>query len=45
VDSIVTERSVAFLGGHQYAAPMQVMHDGGVFTTRTVDRASKTGKS
>jgi hypothetical protein len=45
VDSIVTERSVAFSVVHQYGRPpMQVMHDGGVFTTRTVDRASKDWK-
>jgi biotin carboxylase len=42
VDSIVTERKVAFSVVHQYGRPpMQVMHEGGVFTTRTVNRASR----
>jgi len=41
VDSIVNESSVQFSVVHQYGRPpMQVMHEGGVFTTRTVDRAS-----
>ena len=41
VDSIVSERKVVFSTVHQYGRPpMQVMHEGGVFTTRTVDRAS-----
>lgn len=40
VDSIVSEGKVVFAAVHQYGRPpMQVMHDGGVFTTRTVDRA------
>ena len=39
VDSIVSERKVVFSAVHQYGRPpMQVMHEGGVFTTRTVDR-------
>ncbi len=42
VDSIVSERKVVFSVVHQYGRPpMQLMQDGGVFTTRTVDRASK----
>jgi biotin carboxylase len=42
VDSIVTESKVVFSVAHQYGRPpMQVMHDGGVFTTRTVDRTSE----
>jgi biotin carboxylase len=42
VDSIVSERKVLFSVVHQYGRPpMQVMHEGGVFTTRTVDRASR----
>ncbi len=42
VDSIVSEGKVAFSVAHQYGRPpMQVMHEGGVFTTRTVDRASR----
>ena len=40
VDSIVSERKVVFSAVHKYGRPpMQVMHEGGVFTTRTVDRA------
>jgi len=39
VDSIVSEGKVVFSSVHQYGRPpMQVMHEGGVFTTRTVDR-------
>jgi hypothetical protein len=42
VDSIVSEGEVVFSVVHQYGRPpMQVMHEGGVFTTRTVDRASR----
>jgi len=42
VDSIVSEHKVVFSAVHQYGRPpMQVMHEGGVFTTRTVDRASR----
>ncbi len=41
VDSIVSERKVVFSVAHLYGRPpMQVMHEGGVFTTRTVDRKS-----
>jgi biotin carboxylase len=41
VDSIVSEGKVVFSVAHQYGRPpMQVMHEGGVFTTRTVDRQS-----
>jgi biotin carboxylase len=41
VDSIVSEGKVVFAVAHQYGRPpMQVMHEGGVFTTRTVDRQS-----
>jgi biotin carboxylase len=41
VDSIVDEGKVVFAVAHQYGRPpMQVMHEGGVFTTRTVDRSS-----
>jgi len=41
VDSIVSEGRVVFSAVHQYGRPpMQVMHEGGVFTTRTVDRDS-----
>jgi biotin carboxylase len=42
VDSIVSRGRVLFSVVHQYGRPpMQVMHEGGVFTTRTVDRASR----
>ena len=45
VDSIVNEGRVVFSAVHQYGRPpMQVMHDGGVFTTRTVDRGSRDWK-
>jgi biotin carboxylase len=45
VDSIISEHKVVFSVVHQYGKPpMQVMHDGGVFTTRTVDRASREWK-
>jgi len=45
VDSIVSERKVVFSAVHKYGRPpMQVMHEGGVFTTRTVDRASSDSK-
>jgi ATP-grasp domain len=41
VDSIISEGKVVFSSVHQYGRPpMQVMHEGGVFTTRTVDRQS-----
>jgi biotin carboxylase len=41
VDSIVSGGKVVFSAVHKYGRPpMQVMHEGGVFTTRTVDRAS-----
>jgi biotin carboxylase len=41
VDSVVSERAVSFSVVHQYGRPpLQVMHEGGVFTTRTVDRRS-----
>jgi biotin carboxylase len=41
VDSVVSEGKVVFSVAHQYGKPpMQVMHEGGVFTTRTVDRQS-----
>jgi biotin carboxylase len=41
VDSIVSHGRVVFSCVHKYGKPpMQVMHEGGVFTTRTVDRDS-----
>jgi biotin carboxylase len=45
VDSIISEGKVVFSSVHQYGRPpMQVMHEGGVFTTRTVNRKSKDWK-
>lgn len=45
VDSIVSEHKVVFSVVHQYGKPpMQVMHEGGVFTTRTVERTSREWK-
>jgi biotin carboxylase len=40
VDSIVSECQVVFSTVHRYGRPpIELMHEGGVFTTRTVDRA------
>jgi biotin carboxylase len=45
VDSIISEHKVVFSAVHQYGKPpMQVMHEGGVFTTRSVDRTSREYK-
>ena len=45
VDSIVSEGKVVFSVVHQYGRPpMQLMHEGGVFTTRTVDRGGRDWK-
>jgi biotin carboxylase len=45
VDSIVSRGQVVFSVVHKYGKPpMQVMHEGGVFTTRTVDRTSQDWK-
>lgn len=42
VDAIVNEGRVVFQAAHQYGTPpMAVMHECGVFTTRTVDRQSR----
>jgi biotin carboxylase len=39
LDSIVWEREILFHAAHKYGAPpMNVAHDGGVFTTRTLAR-------
>ena len=41
VDSVVSEREVQFADAHVYGAPpLDVSHHGGVFTTRTLQRAS-----
>lgn len=40
VDSIISERQVVFSTASRYGKPpMQVMHEGGVFTTRIVERS------
>src|SRR5271170_6161704 len=41
VDAITNDRQVVFTAVSQYGKPpMQVMHEGGVFSTRVIDRAS-----
>lgn len=41
VDAITSERKVVFTAVSRYGKPpMQVMHEGGVFTTRLIDRRS-----
>jgi len=41
VDGITAERNIMFAAAHQCGQPpMQVMHEGGVFTTRAVERHS-----
>jgi biotin carboxylase len=46
VDSITSEHRVVFSEVHRYGKPpMQVMHEGGVFTTRAVDRKSEDAKA
>lgn len=45
VDSIIAEREVVFASVSQYGKPpMQTMHEGGVFTTRVLDRESAVVK-
>jgi hypothetical protein len=46
VDSIVSERKVVFAEAHSYGSPpLDVSHSGGVFTSRTLPRASALSKS
>jgi biotin carboxylase len=46
VDSIVSEGEVVFASVSGYGKPpMQVMHEGGVFTTRILERGSQTARS
>ena len=46
VDSIVSELEVVFAEAHAYGnPPLEVSHGGGVFTTRTVPRASAESKA
>jgi len=41
VDSIVSEQEVVFAAAHKYGSPpLDVAHEGGVFTTATVERGS-----
>jgi hypothetical protein len=41
VDGITSDRQVLYAAVHKYGQPpMKLMHEGGVFTTRTLDRAS-----
>jgi biotin carboxylase len=41
VDAINSEREIVFAIAHQYGyPPMSVVHEGGIFTTRTMPRAS-----
>jgi len=45
VDAITSERQVVFSAVSRYGKPpMQVMHEGGVFTTRTVDRDAQEAR-
>lgn len=42
VDSIVSEQEVVFAAAHKYGSPpLDVAHEGGVFTTATVERGSE----
>jgi biotin carboxylase len=46
VDSIVSERKVVFAEVHSYGSPpLNVSHEGGVFTTRTLSRTSAESKA
>jgi biotin carboxylase len=46
IDSIVSERKVLFAEAHAYGSPpLDVSHQGGVFTTRTLPRASVESKA
>jgi biotin carboxylase len=46
VDSVVSEREVVFAEAHSYGAPpLDVSHQGGVFTTRTLPRESADARN
>ncbi len=46
VDSIVSERKVVFAEAHAYGKPpLDVSHQGGIFTTRTLPRDSEESKN
>jgi biotin carboxylase len=45
VDSIVSERKLLFAEAHAYGnAPLEISHEGGIFTTRTLPRTSAESK-
>ena len=42
VDSLVADREIVFAEAHHYGKPpLNVYHEGGIFTTRTISRGSK----
>jgi biotin carboxylase len=42
VDSLIVDREVVFAEAHQYGKPpLNVYHEGGIFTTRTIPRATQ----
>lgn len=46
VDSIVSERKIVFAEAHAYGLPpLEVSHQGGIFTTRTLPRSSTESKT
>ncbi len=46
VDSIISEREIVFAAAHRYGRPpLDLMQSGGLFTTRTVSRASADGQT
>ena len=46
VDSVVSERKVVFAEVHMYGKPpLDVSHEGGIFTTRTLSRVSSESKA
>ncbi len=46
VDGVVSERETLLAAAHQYGQPpMQTMHEGGIFTTRTVERGSAAAET
>lgn len=46
VDSIISEREVLFSAAHKYGQPpMKVMHEGGIFTSRTLPRESDESRA
>jgi biotin carboxylase len=46
VDSIISERKVVFAEAHIYGKPpLDVSHEGGIFTTRTLPRTSSESKA